>query len=179
MMSKSLLFVFLQFVIFVSLATAKEIDINNIVALIESTNNTFAVSPVGALGICQIMPDTWKEFALPNEKWNKATDNKKVSARYFKWIKSTLKSNYSVKIKGKKVLLSGDKEYYKSSHLLACYNGGLTKFRKVRFNINKMPLETRNYIKKYEKALASKEQEKLIEAMDMDNIEFARRHKAK
>ena len=39
-------------------------------------------------------------------------------------------------------------EDYKLALILAAYNGGITRLRKNGYDINKMPGETRNYVKK-------------------------------
>lgn len=111
----------------------------DVVAHIESNNNPRAVSRCGALGLCQVMPSTWKEHAKKGERWSNPRHNRQVAKRYFLWIKATLKK-------------WGDSKWNDPSHLLACYNGGIGRFRKCGFKINRMPRETRNYVAKYHHA---------------------------
>lgn len=108
----------------------------NDVAKHESGFNPRAVSRSGALGVCQVMPGTWRQFSKRGEKWYNPVDNRAVAERYIAWIKKTLKA-------------WGDPNWNKPSHVLACYNGGISLFRKVGFRPDRMPRETRNYIKKF------------------------------
>lgn len=103
---------------------------------IESNGNRFAISRCGALGLCQIMPATWKEFAKKGERWYVPEDNKRVAVAYLNWIKRTLKK-------------WGDKQYANEDHIMACYNGGIGRFRKKGFCVSRMPKETRDYVRKY------------------------------
>jgi len=104
---------------------------------IESGGNPRAVSKAGALGLCQIMPRTWKEHAKSNEHWYNSRDNKKVATRYLFWISSTLRR-------------AGDRNFSTPSHILACYNGGIGRFIRSGFRPERMPRETRTYIKRYQ-----------------------------
>lgn len=108
----------------------------DIVAIVESSNNPRAVSRAGALGLCQVMPATWREFARPGERWYNARDNRAVARRYLMWIQRTLRK-------------WGDPQWHNPSHILACYNGGITHFRRVGFQVTRMPWETRTYVQKY------------------------------
>jgi soluble lytic murein transglycosylase-like protein len=108
----------------------------NVLAQIESNGSPKAVSPCGARGLCQIMPATWNVHASKNEKWQNPIHNKQVARRYLLWIQATLKK-------------WGDPGWDDPSHLLACYNGGIGRFRKVGFDITRMPRETRRYIQRY------------------------------
>jgi soluble lytic murein transglycosylase-like protein len=108
----------------------------DILAQIESSNNPKAVSRCGARGLCQIMPAIWREHSIKNEKWDNPIHNKRVAKRYLIWIQSTLKA-------------WGDPGWNNPAHLLACYNGGISRFRNCKYNITKMPLETRRYIMRY------------------------------
>jgi soluble lytic murein transglycosylase-like protein len=109
----------------------------SIIAIIELSNNPKAVNvKSGALGLCQIMPKTWNEFATKNEKWDNANDNKAVSKRYFTWIRKALKRY-------------GDTNYNNINHQLAAYNWGIGNFKEVNFNLSRVPRETKLYIEKY------------------------------
>jgi soluble lytic murein transglycosylase-like protein len=110
--------------------------------LVESGGRPRAVSRVGALGLCQIMPGTWREFSRPGERWDNPRDNRTVARRYLVWIQNTLRT-------------WGDPEWNNPSHMLACYNGGITRFKQVGFRVNRMPRETRVFVQRYQ-ALATK-----------------------
>ncbi len=97
---------------------------------------------MGALGLCQIMPGTWGEFSRPGERWDNPVDNRAVARRYLAWIRETLRK-------------WGDPGWNDPAHILACYNGGITRFERVGFQITRMPRETRVFIQRYQ-ALAVK-----------------------
>lgn len=52
-------------------------------ALVESRYDEARVSEVGAFGVMQIMPETWKSLALSEEDPTNVVDQIKVAARYF------------------------------------------------------------------------------------------------
>jgi soluble lytic murein transglycosylase-like protein len=108
----------------------------DIVAEIESGGNPKAISRCGARGLCQLMPATWNAHAEKGEQWSNPLHNRQVARRYLLWIQSTLKK-------------WGDPKWNQPSHLLACYNGGIGRFRRCGFDIRRMPGETRRYIEKY------------------------------
>ncbi len=61
----------------------------------ESNFDPNAESPVGAMGVMQIMPGTWDEWAKKvgvTDPWN-AEDNIAVSAAYLAWLRDTLPSD--------------------------------------------------------------------------------------
>ncbi len=51
--------------------------------LVESRYDEARVSEIGAFGVMQLMPETWKDLALPNEDPTNVVDQIKVAARYF------------------------------------------------------------------------------------------------
>ncbi len=108
----------------------------DILIQVESGGNPRAVSRSGAMGLCQIMPGTWREFSRPGERWYNPRDNRAVAQRYLTWIQTTLRD-------------WGDPQWNNPDHILACYNGGISFFRKVGFRINRMPAETRMYVQRY------------------------------
>jgi len=114
-----------------------------IITIIESSNNPNAVSPVGARGLCQIMQGTWKEC---NEKlgynwgWDEAFDKEKnlIIGTYYinKRIPQMLKY-YKIE------------DNYKNR--LMAYNWGIGNVKFYYENKKDIPIETQNYIKKYNK----------------------------
>lgn len=101
----------------------------------ESRGNQSAISPAGAVGIRQIMPSTFKEWAKPGEEITDEDDNKAVGDRYFKY----LLKHYD-----------GDTEL-----ALAAYNGGFDRIDKLLKRTggttfddikDKLVTETREYV---------------------------------
>ena len=129
-MSAALLYVSLAVVL-----PAHTVDLD-ILATIESNNNARAVSRAGALGLCQIMPATWRQFARPGERWDNPRHSRAVAARYLAWIERTLRR-------------WGDPHWNDTSHILAAYNGGIGRLRRCRFDIRRMPRETRQLVRRY------------------------------
>ncbi len=103
---------------------------------IESAGDPRAVSPAGALGLLQIMPATWREWAKPGERWYNREDSIRVASRYLRWISRTLRK-------------WGDPGWWRASHVLAAYNGGIGHFRSHRWRISRMRLETRRHVRRY------------------------------
>lgn len=109
---------------------------------VESSNNPDAISPVGARGVYQIMPDSWNDI-MPGFSFNAAFDpylNTMASARHINIVDAFLKKNYP----GFEDL-SSDK---KLDLMNASYNGGHGRLQSVGWDINKMPAETKLYVKK-------------------------------
>jgi len=117
-------------------AVSAKIPDVNVIAKIESNHNPRAVSRAGALGLCQIMPQTWRAHAKRNERWHNPTHNRAVALRYLVWIQNALRK-------------MGDPKWNDPTHILACYNGGIGQFKRCKFQISRMPTETKNYIRKY------------------------------
>jgi len=107
----------------------------------ESRGNPKAVSPVGARGLMQIMPATWKEetkktFGKPIS-FDRAFEpnlNKQIGTQYLKWIKNTLRSWIGAEPT--------------IEQILSAYNGGVGRLRKVDYNWKKMPPESVDYVQK-------------------------------
>ena len=112
----------------------------------ESERYVYAKSKVGARGLMQLMPDTWnimeKESDFYKEAFNPYT-NLRAGIKYLNWI-----DNYCEKNHPKWEELS-TKE--KSSLIAAAYNGGINRLKKRNWDINKMPEQTRLYVKKIDK----------------------------
>jgi len=115
-----------------------------VVAQIESGGDPKAVSSAGARGLFQIMPATWKEFAKRGERWRDPEDNRAVADRYLEWIAETLKG-------------WGDEGWANASHILAAYNGGIGRFKRCGFAVERMPGQTRDYVEKYWKGWAERQ----------------------
>lgn len=124
----------------------KVIDMD-IIMEIESSNNPNAISPVGARGICQIMPNTWDECCNRlnvNWDWEEAFNkekNLKIGTYYInKRIPEMLKY-YKIEDNYKNRLMS--------------YNWGIGNVKSFYENKKDIPIETKNYIKKYKKQYLS------------------------
>lgn len=89
---------------------------------VESSNDTCAISSVGAAGLAQLMPKTAKEVGVTNRF--EPRQNIRGAARYLNYLQSLVGSNLDI--------------------LTASYNYG----PKARFNMHELPTETRGYIKK-------------------------------
>lgn len=117
--------------------------VDNIIVT-ESSNNPEAVSPVGALGLMQLMPPTWAEWSkkvlgkeLPRQSAFDPDLNRQVGTAYLEWIQNTLRN------------WMGSEPSIE--HILAANNGGIGRLRSVGFDVSKMPSETQNYVKKITK----------------------------
>ena len=135
----------------VTLVRADELDWDALIPAIiqvESSGNPYAISEDGCVGLMQVSPIVLKEFNKEHEIHVK--DFGKVHTSYFNigemyeggkntrvgtWYLHRLKDHYL-------------KENYTLERLIAAYNCGPTKLRKVNYGISKCPAETRKYIKK-------------------------------
>ncbi len=102
-----------------------------------SSNDT---SGTGARGVMQIMPPTWKEWTqkiygteLDIQFADNPEINRKVGETYLKWIQDTLRQWM-----GREPGIE---------HILASYNGGIGRLRKLNFDVWKMPEETQEYVR--------------------------------
>ncbi len=119
----------------------------DIIAKIESGGKANAVSNKGAVGLCQIMPETWKDetkklfgHSLPLSKMTDPELNKKVSNYYYNTTLPHYLESYNVPVN--------------YATILAAYNYGITNvtklYRKHGNNWWKhLPEETKNYISSY------------------------------
>lgn len=101
-------------------------------AFVESSNSPSAVSPVGARGLYQFMPDTWND--VMTEPFAKAFDpdlSETAAIHYLEWIKSTL-----VKWKGSADLID----------VLACWHGGIGRYRRLEYDLARMPERTKQFV---------------------------------
>lgn len=102
---------------------------------IESNGNPNAISPAGAIGLMQITPICLKEH----------NQNSPYTYRLAEMFDPT--KNVDVGLFYLKRLY----HYYKCptvEHILAAYNGGITRLRNNNWDIKKMPRETRDYVKR-------------------------------
>lgn len=128
----------------------------NAIIRIESAGNPRAESHVGARGLMQIMPETWKEesrklYGEPLD-FEKAFDpeiNRKVGEFYL----NTIRNYLSKRIKGWENLDVSDKQ----DLIAAAYNGGMGRVVRNMGDISKMPSETRNYVEKFDRLRSSLE----------------------
>ena len=101
-------------------------------SFVESSNNPRAVSPAGARGLYQFMPDTWGD--MMDEPFTQAFEpvSSEIAAiRYLEWIRATL-----VKWKG-----SADVE-----DVLACWHGGIGRYRRLGYDLARMPERTQEFV---------------------------------
>ena len=114
-------------------------DIIPAIIKVESGGNPHAVSKAGAIGLMQITPIVLKEYnqhytyflTYTMEDMKYPFANKVVGYWYLRRLKDHyLKDNYTIE------------------RMLAAYNGGITRLKKCNYDISKMPVETRQYVKK-------------------------------
>ena len=126
-------------------------DLNDLIPAIievESGGNPNALSEDNCRGLMQISEIVFKEYKdiashgpwailSPVNYWDDVTVLYKpeINKHIGRWYLRRLKDHYL-------------KENYTIERLLAAYNGGITRLKEVNYDINKMPLETRKYIKK-------------------------------
>lgn len=135
-------------------------DIVPAIIQVESGGNPNAVSPAGAIGLMQITPIVLKEFNNSglNHLSYKSTcvwDNKIIPYEetnglpilkqelFVTWINKSVGKWYLRRLKNHYL-----KDKYTIERMLAAYNGGITRLKKVNYDINKMPKETRQYVRK-------------------------------
>lgn len=111
----------------------------------ESTNNPRAKSQKGARGLMQIMKPTWDEVS--ERIYGKRIDyslaydpkkNKEIGIAYLNQLDLRLKKD----LKG----YSNMNQRQKQEQLAAAYNGGITRFLRIKGDISKMPAETKEYV---------------------------------
>ena len=116
-------------------------------ALVESGGNIFAESEDGARGLMQITEPTWLELSeKPFSKANDPLENLKVAVDYLIKLNEFCEENYlgwrDLSTRVKQELIS------------AAYNGGPSRLKYRKWEIERMPDETRNYVKKMGKTMA-------------------------
>jgi soluble lytic murein transglycosylase-like protein len=143
---------------------------------VESSGNPNAVSKAGAVGLCQITPIVLEEFIKSDyplldchfkekKDWNILDMKCPICNKYVaKWYLRRLRDHYIgntvmayrpntfttyksvVNLKGWSDINTC--KDYEIALVLAAYNGGITRLRACNYDINKMPKETRDYVKK-------------------------------
>ena len=116
---------------------SQDIDNNLIQAIIqvESGCNPNAYNPCSqARGLMQITPIVRSEYLQFNKgcpQYYNSEDN--INMGY--WYLLRLKDHYL-------------KDKYTIERLLSAYNGGITRLRKLDYDVSRMPKETRDYVRK-------------------------------
>jgi len=103
----------------------------------ESTWNPLAVSPAGAMGLGQFMPETWADWGDGKDPFDPEA-SLDAAARYLRWIRQWLTSQ-------------GVPNGW--DYVLASYNAGIGTVRNAYRNhgagwFDVMPKETRDYVAK-------------------------------
>ena len=102
---------------------------------VESAGNPLVVSPAGACGLYQIMPATWADMTdIPFEECTDASTNMMVAKMYWEWLTATLTTWRS--------------SVPSESDLLACWNGGIGRYRRCEYKLECMPAETRTFVER-------------------------------
>jgi len=107
----------------------------------ESAFNPRAISPVGAVGLMQVMPRTakWLGFIKSEKEWAKLTNpylNVRVGVHYDAWLRRYWSKR-------------GKKDTTNTVLMLASYNAGQGRVRKALKNeswFNRLPKETQIYV---------------------------------
>jgi len=115
---------------------------------VESSGDPDAVSPQGCIGLMQINPNgALKEW---NEYQTKICNGVPYGAKYRDFANDSLYYPIINKTIGT-WYLKRLKNHYKCptiEHILSAYNGGITRLRRNNWDIEKMPSETKSYVKK-------------------------------
>jgi soluble lytic murein transglycosylase len=137
--------IILSYLLYTGVAWGKEIrwdDLVQAVIQVESNGNPNAVSDNGnTIGLMQIhLCGAYREYNMENgpyDGYNYYTPrdlyNPFINIKIGTWYLHRLHDHYGCDTIEK---------------ILMAYNGGITHAKKVNFNLNKMPQETRNYVSK-------------------------------
>src|SRR4030042_6435271 len=147
--------------LFSNLCVAEDINWDKLVDCVievESGGNPRAVSKAGAVGLLQITPIVLKEFIDNAGKELYICDFQSGVWYHVKGLnpyskRLTMKKMYSPSINFKigEWYLYRLHYHYKCKtikQILMAYNAGITRCKKVNFDIKKLPNETKNYVKK-------------------------------
>lgn len=104
--------------------------------LVESRYDAARVSGVGAFGVMQLMPETWKDLALPDEDPTNVIDQIKVAARYFVQTYRHLSKVCRNELEGITINHFDDNEEAMLKHFLGpalfgSYNSGMGNLEKI------------------------------------------------
>ncbi|WP_415504930.1 lytic transglycosylase domain-containing protein [Acetobacter sp.] len=103
----------------------------------ESTGDASAVSPNGAMGLMQIMPDTWRELRaalnLGSDPYD-PHDNITAGAAYLRWLH----------------------DRYGDAGFLAAYNAGPGRYEELLRTSRALPDETKKYVARVARLLRGK-----------------------
>lgn len=111
-------------------------EVLDAVKFVESSNNPNRTSPKGARGLYQIMEGTW--YDMTKQSYDLAYDarlNEQVAVDYFEWIEKTLRT-----------WRHGEEPTLEM--ILAAWNGGIGRLKRNQYNVNAMPSETREFVRK-------------------------------
>jgi len=135
---------------------------------VESGGDYNAVSPQGCIGLMQINPNgalaEWNNTTYQDRHYTYYSDGTSFLEyrQHEKYTRHDL-LNMDINIKIGTWYLHRIEEHYLKEHLfnvdyaddtsiikliLAAYNGGITRLKKCNYDINCMPRETRNYVRK-------------------------------
>lgn len=109
------------------------------IVFVESGYNPYLTSKKGAKGLMQIIEQTWTEMDGKEELFFDVEENLRVGIKYLEYLENFCKNNY----KGWDSISEEDKLKFIS----AAYNGGPNRLKARKWNIRKMPYETRKYVK--------------------------------
>lgn len=111
---------------------------------IESNYNPKAQSPVGAIGLMQVMVNHFRGLKIPKNKWFDPKINIETGVKIFRGMYNTIiswKVSHDPKV-----------NFYLT---LCAYNSGPTRLKRLiqkhglKGALRKLPRETRNYLRKY------------------------------
>ena len=110
---------------------------------VESSFDRYAKSSVGACGLMQIMESTWENLEK-NYNFEENCYNPEINISVGVKLLHQLNRSFQTEYKGWDDLNKEEK----LDLISAAYNGGYGRLRNNEWNIDKMPLETRNHVKK-------------------------------
>lgn len=110
---------------------------------VESSLRPDAVSPRGARGLYQIMPETWQDHS--SEPFSEAFNpeiSRTVAITYLIWIRRTLSS-----------WQQEEEDSIPLDHILSCWHGGIGRFRQRGYSPGRMPYSTREFVRRVEEVI--------------------------
>lgn len=127
------------------------IDIAHIIWIESSSDENIPPSEDGALGLCQIMPDTLGDFNLKMKKKYtvEMLKDPMISIEVCEWY-LTKEIPYMLATKGL---------YEMPDVILACYNAGFGNYMKYYRGIKDLDYEATHYIEKYHRCFSIHDKE--------------------